>query len=99
MADIEDYPAAARSIALNLREWFPEDKKYPEAIADAARSARAEIDNLRATVFHLKDACEAVVEAVNTYAARHGAGELSTNVICAQGRCIRAIARAEGREP
>lgn len=42
-----DYPAAARSVALNLAEFFNDKTPYPMAIADSARAARAEIIKLR----------------------------------------------------
>jgi hypothetical protein len=41
-----DYPAAARSIALWLKDFCNEDLPYPEMIADAARKAAKEIDRL-----------------------------------------------------
>ena len=42
------YPAAARSIALNLKEFCNSDSSYPMMIADAAREASKEIARLRA---------------------------------------------------
>jgi hypothetical protein len=36
---MHDYPSAARSIALNLRQFCDEESFYPDMIADAARKA------------------------------------------------------------
>lgn len=41
---IEDYPEAARAIALQLKEFCDETLPYPEMIADAARKAKAALD-------------------------------------------------------
>lgn len=43
-----DYPAAARSIALNLAEFCDESLAYPEMIAEAARRAATTLAVLRA---------------------------------------------------
>jgi hypothetical protein len=42
-----DYPEAARAIALYLLEFCDENFFYPDMIADAARKAAKEIENLR----------------------------------------------------
>ena len=42
-----DYPAAARSLHLNLAEFCDESLTFPAMIAEAGRRARAEIERLR----------------------------------------------------
>jgi hypothetical protein len=43
MKGTHDYPSAARSIALNLRQFCDEELFYPDMIADAARKASDQI--------------------------------------------------------
>ena len=64
-----DYPAAARAIALHLREFCDESLPYTDMIADAARQAKAEIDRLRASVVAWKEA-----GALNTRGGTHDHG-------------------------
>ncbi len=48
---IETYPEAARAVHLWLLEFCDESKPYPEMIADAARKASKEIEQLRQKLF------------------------------------------------
>lgn len=44
---IIDYPAAARAIALYLRDYCDYDLPYPNMIVDAARRANEDLEKLR----------------------------------------------------
>jgi hypothetical protein len=67
-----DYPAAARSIALNLAEFCDESLPYPTMIATAARRARVALDHadaVRESVSTPAVAGDALREAVDTVLA------------------------------
>jgi hypothetical protein len=55
MQGTHDYPSAARSIALNLREFCDEELFYPDMIADAARKAADHIKTADEFATGLKD--------------------------------------------
>ena len=56
--DTMDYPAAARSISLNLDEFCNRQLNYPYMITVAAREARNEIQRLRKKLETIQEMCK-----------------------------------------
>ena len=57
-----DYPSAARSIALNLRQFCDEELFYPDMIADAARKAADHIKTVDEAANGLREQLAAAQE-------------------------------------
>ena len=76
---VDKYATAARVIALHLKPFCDESLPYDEMIADAARKASDELEQVKAE----RDAAISDLETIMAY----GGGNLDTCQYCKNGQC------------